>query len=149
MALAHTLLAPLRSLLRRLVNACVETRLIEPSPEALALDPSLPTLYVLPHPALSDTLLLEALCQRHGLPSAGGKCRTHGIELPACLPLPARRRRLWRRGTASPAPFLSALEQLAANPGATCSWCRSAYSGGGPRANGSASGACWPPIAGS
>ena len=118
MVLAHTLLAPVRSLLRRLLDAWVEIRLIEPAPEALALDPALSTLYVLPHPALSDTLLLEALCQRHGLPPASGRRRIDGTELPACLPLPAPRRRLWRRRTAHAAPFLTALELLAADPDA-------------------------------
>ncbi|MGR4069468.1 glycerol-3-phosphate 1-O-acyltransferase PlsB [Billgrantia sp. C5P2] len=112
MALAHTLLAALRAPLKGLIKIWVETRLIEPDPGDLAIDPARPTLYVLPHPALSDALLLEVLCQRHGLPPARGRIRLDGLELPASVALPTRQRRLWRRSRALEAPFHQAFEHL-------------------------------------
>lgn len=112
MALADSLLTLLRAPLRGIIKAWVDTRLIEPDPSDLGLDPSRPTLYVLPHPALSDDLLLEVLCQRHGLPSPKGKVHLPGLELPASMALPVRPR-LWRRGRAFEAPFRQALEYLA------------------------------------
>ncbi|MCG6657639.1 glycerol-3-phosphate 1-O-acyltransferase PlsB [Halomonas campisalis] len=118
MALARALLTPLRAALKRLLGAWVDIRLIEPAPEALALDPAHPTLYVLAHPALSDTLLLERLCQRHGLPSAQGKRRCGSLALPACLALPPRRRRLVRRRAPHRAPFHQAFTYLAEQPDA-------------------------------
>jgi glycerol-3-phosphate O-acyltransferase len=116
MALAHTLLATLRAPLKGLIKAWVETRLIEPNPSDLAIDPTWPMLYVLPHPALSDALLLDVLCQRHGLPPARGSISLDGLELPANVALPIRQRRLWRRARALEAPFRQALEHLAAHP---------------------------------
>ncbi|MGR2737868.1 glycerol-3-phosphate 1-O-acyltransferase PlsB [Billgrantia sp. Q4P2] len=116
MALAHTLLAVLRAPLKGLLKAWVETRLIEPEPKELAIAPSRPTLYVLPHPALSDALLLEVLCQRHGLPPAQGRLDLNGLALPASVALPARQHRLWRRTGALEAPFRQALEHLDTHP---------------------------------
>ncbi|MGQ4878732.1 glycerol-3-phosphate 1-O-acyltransferase PlsB [Billgrantia sp. LNSP4103-1] len=116
MALAHTLLATLRSPLKGFIKAWVEPRLIEPDPSDLAIDTKRPTLYVLPHPALSDALLLEVLCQRHGLPPARGRIQLDGLALPASVALPVRQRRLWRRNRALEAPFRQALEQLATHP---------------------------------
>ncbi|QTP58011.1 glycerol-3-phosphate 1-O-acyltransferase PlsB [Billgrantia antri] len=116
MALTHTLFAALRAPLKGLIKAWVGTRLIEPEPSDLSLDPSLPTLYVLPHPALSDALLLDVLCQRHGLPSARGRIRLQALDLPASVALPVRQRRLWRRSRALEAPFHQALAYLADNP---------------------------------
>ena len=113
MALAHTLLAVLRAPLKGLLKRWVETRLIEPDPSELAIDTSRPTLYVLPRPALSDALLLEILCQRHGLPSAQGLRSLDGLTLPASVALPRSHRRLWRRSRAPEAPFRHALEHLA------------------------------------
>ena len=63
----------LRAPLRRLIELWTEVRLAEPTPDKLALDPQLPTLYVLPRPSLSDALLLDSYCQRHGLPPARGR----------------------------------------------------------------------------
>ncbi|WP_445156839.1 glycerol-3-phosphate 1-O-acyltransferase PlsB [Halomonas sp. E14] len=107
----------LRTPLRRLIKAWVEARHIEPAPQALPLDPSLPVVYVLPHVALSDTLLLETLCERHGLPPARGRHLIGEVALPACLALPAPQRRLWRRGSGLQAPFQEALDQVAQHPG--------------------------------
>ncbi|MFQ3786153.1 glycerol-3-phosphate 1-O-acyltransferase PlsB [Halomonas sp. A29] len=118
MALAHSLLSILRAPLKGLLKAWVETRLIEPEPTELAITPSRPTLYVLPHPALSDALLLEVLCQRHGLPPPQGRLDLDGLTLPASVALPARQRRLWRRTRALEAPFRQALEYLDAHPDA-------------------------------
>ncbi|MCE8016409.1 glycerol-3-phosphate 1-O-acyltransferase PlsB [Halomonas sp. MCCC 1A17488] len=116
MALAQTLLAALHAPWKGLIKAWVETRLIEPDPGDLHLDPAHPTLYVLPHPALSDALLLDVLCQRHGLPPARGRIRLEDRELPASVALPARQRRLWQHRRALEAPFRQALEYLAEHP---------------------------------
>ncbi|MCE8020315.1 glycerol-3-phosphate 1-O-acyltransferase PlsB [Halomonas sp. MCCC 1A11036] len=116
MALAQTLLTLLRAPLKGMIKAWVETRLIEPDPSDLDIDPGLPTLYVLPHPALSDALLLDVLCKRHGLPPARGSIDLNGIELPTSVALPIRQRRLWQRARALEAPFRQALEHLATHP---------------------------------
>jgi glycerol-3-phosphate O-acyltransferase len=113
MALAHTLLSLLRAPLKRFIKAWAETRLIEPEPSELAIDSSRPTIYVLPHPVLSDALLLELLCQHHGLPPAGGDTSLGDFKLPACVALPTHERRLWRRFRTSRAPFQQTLEYLA------------------------------------
>ena len=117
MALLPTLLAALHAPLKRVIVAWVETRLVEPAPKTVAqtIDPALPTIYVLPHPALSDALLLDTLCQRNGLPSAQGKQLLDSIELPACVALPVPKRRLWRRNRPLEAPFRQALEYMAAH----------------------------------
>ncbi|WP_261389553.1 glycerol-3-phosphate 1-O-acyltransferase PlsB [Halomonas denitrificans] len=93
--------------LRRLIKLWTEVRLAEPAP--LQLNPDLPTLYVLPRPALSDVLLLDAYCREHGLPPAHGKLAE--LSLPRCVALPARGSRLWRGRATSVAPFT----QLVAN----------------------------------
>ncbi|PMR76603.1 glycerol-3-phosphate 1-O-acyltransferase PlsB [Billgrantia endophytica] len=116
MALAHTLLSPLRSPLRCLIKTWVDTRLIEPAPRELELDPTLPTLYVLPHPALSDSLLLDVLCQHHGLPPASGRRKIEGIDLPAIVALPATQRRLWHRRAGPKTPLLDVMAYLDARP---------------------------------
>lgn len=116
MAFIRTLLSPLRAPLRRLIAGWVELRLIEPAADELDLDPALPVLYVLPHPALSDALLLESLCRAHGLPSAAGRGHVGEITLPACLALPSPGRRLWRRTSRLEAPFLGLLEQRRGHP---------------------------------
>jgi len=95
------MLGPLRAPLRRLIAAWTEVRLAEPAPDALGLDPRLPTLYVLPRPALSDALLLENYTRRHSLPSAEG--REQGTR--RCLSLPARRFRWWPGRPLPVAPF--------------------------------------------
>ncbi|MFG6176556.1 glycerol-3-phosphate 1-O-acyltransferase PlsB [Halomonas sp. THAF12] len=87
-----------RSPLRRLLAAWVRVRRIEPSPETLDLSSDIPTLYVLPRPALSDALLLESLTERHGLPPAAASHSLGTLDVPALLALPAPRRR--RRPTA-------------------------------------------------
>ncbi|HIX61161.1 MAG TPA: glycerol-3-phosphate 1-O-acyltransferase PlsB, partial [Candidatus Halomonas stercoripullorum] len=114
MVLLRPLLTALHAPLKRFITAWVEARLIEPTPEELAqtLDPTRPTLYVLPHPALSDALLLDVLCQRHGLPPAHGQIQLGGFELPAYVALPAHQRRLWRRKQPHLGPFHQALAYL-------------------------------------
>ncbi|MDZ7854049.1 MAG: glycerol-3-phosphate 1-O-acyltransferase PlsB [Halomonas sp.] len=116
MGLAHMLSGALRAPLKRLMARWAQIRLIEPDPGAFPLEPTLPTLYVLPHPALSDTLLLESLTRHHGLPPAGGRRTIGTISLPASLPLPGQSRRLWRRTRRPEAPFLSLIEQCRLDP---------------------------------
>ncbi|MFC2991173.1 glycerol-3-phosphate 1-O-acyltransferase PlsB [Halomonas tibetensis] len=111
MALRHLLTIPLRALMTWLIAAWVKPRLIEPEPEALALEPSLPVVYVLPRPAISDAYLLASLTRRYGLPLAGGRRRVGQMELAACLALPAPRRRLWRGRPRPEAPFRPLIEQ--------------------------------------
>src|SRR5690554_3589457 len=115
MALLRSLLTALHAPLKRFITAWGEARLIEPAPEELAqtLDPACPTLYVLPHPALSDALLLDVLCQRYGLPSARSRIQLGDVELPAYVALPTQQRRLWRRNRPRLAPFHQALTYLA------------------------------------
>ncbi|WP_021029162.1 glycerol-3-phosphate 1-O-acyltransferase PlsB [Litchfieldella anticariensis] len=105
-----------RAPLRRLIATWVELRLIEPSPERLDLNPECPILYVLPHPALSDTLLLESLCSRRGLPSPTRRLTFGRTTLRACLPLPATSRRFGRRAPPTP-PFTALIEHLTNHPG--------------------------------
>ncbi|MBY5943395.1 glycerol-3-phosphate 1-O-acyltransferase PlsB [Halomonas sp. DP5N14-9] len=95
----------LRAPLRRLIELWTEVRLAEPTPDKLALDPQLPTLYVLPRPSLSDALLLDSYCQRHGLPQARGRLALPDSNLPRCVALPARRFRLWPGQATGVAPF--------------------------------------------
>jgi glycerol-3-phosphate O-acyltransferase len=111
MALRHQLTTPLRALMTRLLAAWVRPRLIEPAPDALTLEPSLPVVYVLPRPAASDAWLLASLTRRHGLPLAAGRRRVGEVTLPACLALPAQRRHLWRRQSRPEAPFRALIEQ--------------------------------------
>ncbi|MBB3190625.1 glycerol-3-phosphate 1-O-acyltransferase PlsB [Halomonas cerina] len=115
MAPARTLRTLLRVPLKRLLAAWVEIRLIEPSPETLDLDPALPTLYVLPRAALSDTLLLETLTRRHGLPGASGRRPLGGREIDACLALPSPARRRWRWAFRPRSPFLPLIEACRAS----------------------------------
>ncbi|MBZ9559257.1 MULTISPECIES: glycerol-3-phosphate 1-O-acyltransferase PlsB [unclassified Modicisalibacter] len=115
MALLNSLLHPLRVVLRRLLAAWVELRLIEPAPERLGLDPTRPTLYVLPHPALSDRLLLEIICRRHGLPAPEARWRVGNVTRRGCLALPSHKRRLWRRRSPD-APFGELIDALAEHP---------------------------------
>ncbi|UYG08435.1 glycerol-3-phosphate 1-O-acyltransferase PlsB [Halomonas sp. M4R1S46] len=91
--------------LRRLLTAWVQVRRIEPAPEALGLDPALPTVYVLPRSSLSDALLLESLAHRHGLPPADARQRLGEHEVRTRLALPSLRRRLWPRRPHGGAPF--------------------------------------------
>ncbi|MBE0488823.1 MAG: glycerol-3-phosphate 1-O-acyltransferase PlsB [Halomonas sp.] len=100
----------------QLIAAWVRPRLIEPAPDALALEPSLPVVFVLPRPAASDAWLLASLTRRHGLPLAAGRRRVGEVTLPACVALPAQRRRLWRRQSRPEAPFRALIEQRLANP---------------------------------
>ncbi|APX92039.1 glycerol-3-phosphate 1-O-acyltransferase [Halomonas sp. 1513] len=100
----------LRHPLRWLLSRWVEVRLIEPEPASLALDPALPTLYVLPHPARSDAALLGELCRQHGLPDADATLTLAGRPHPGRVSLGPRRRRL--RRTRYPAPFVEALQHL-------------------------------------
>ncbi|QJQ96784.1 MULTISPECIES: glycerol-3-phosphate 1-O-acyltransferase PlsB [Halomonadaceae] len=100
---------------RRLISVWVEPRLIEPEPQELALCPTLPTLYVLPHPAFSDAVLLAELCARHGLPSPDEPLVLAGTAQRALLALPHGGRRLWP-GAAPRAPFMPLIEFLSAHP---------------------------------
>jgi glycerol-3-phosphate O-acyltransferase len=111
MALLHTLSTPLRALMTRLIAAWVRPRLIEPAPEALDLDPTLPVLYVLPRPAASDAWLLASLTRRHGLPAAVGRRQVGEVSAAACLALPLPRRRPWQRRARAEAPFRALIEQ--------------------------------------
>ncbi|MDR9438861.1 MAG: glycerol-3-phosphate 1-O-acyltransferase PlsB [Halomonas sp.] len=114
MSLACMLSGALRAPLERLMARWARIRLLEP--EVLPLEPTLPTLYVLPHPALSDTLLLASLTRNHGLPTAGGQRTIGAVTLPATLPLPVSRSRPWRRTRRPEAPFLSLIEQCHQDP---------------------------------
>ncbi|WP_372613076.1 1-acyl-sn-glycerol-3-phosphate acyltransferase [Halomonas sp.] len=107
---------PFRLLLQRLIAAWVEVRLIEPVPAELELDPDVPVLYVLPHPALTDSLLLASLTRRCGLPPSTGTTRIGTISLPTCLALPSPGRRLWKRRSRLEAPFLALIEQRRRDP---------------------------------
>lgn len=112
MALLHPLKTLLHAPMTRLIAAWVRPRLIEPEPSELGLAPDLPVLYVLPRPALSDAWLLAALTERHALPRAAGRRRIGALRPPACLALPATRRRLWPRAARVEAPFRALIEQL-------------------------------------
>ncbi len=110
------LLNPLRIALRRLLAAWTELRLVEPAPERLNLDPNRPTLYVLPHPALSDRLLLADFCRRQGLPDPERRWQLGSLTLPGCLALPVHKRRLWPRRRPRPSPLAKVIDALAAAP---------------------------------
>lgn len=99
---------PFRAPLRRLLSAWAEVRLAEPSAAELQLDPSLPTIYVLARPALSDALLLESYTQSseppiaHSLeqnvpqmPPSRGRLMIGQIDISRCVSLPARGLRWW------------------------------------------------------
>src|SRR5690554_7193570 len=116
MAWRHVMTSPLRALMSRLLGRWTAPRLIEPAPDALELEPSLPVLYVLPGQAMSDAWLLDALARRHGLPRAGGHRRVGELSLDACLALPSPRREPWRRRARPTAPFQALIEQRLANP---------------------------------
>ncbi len=116
MGLARTLTGALRAPLQGLMARWARVRLIEPAPEALPLEPTLPTLYVLPHPALSDSLLLASLTRAHDLPTARGWRTVGAVTLPATLPLPIPGRRMWRRTRRPEAPFLPLIEQCRQAP---------------------------------
>ena len=114
MAVLHTLLTPLRGLCRALLGRLLEYRHVEA--QATPLDPTRPTIYVLPHPALSDTLALELMTHREGLPRARGHIDLGGARLPACVALPRLSRGLTQvRGRRSLA-LDSLLEQLVEHP---------------------------------
>ncbi|MEC9482757.1 MAG: glycerol-3-phosphate 1-O-acyltransferase PlsB, partial [Halomonas sp.] len=68
--------------------------------------------YVLPHPALSDSLLLEDFCARHGLPAPGGRIHLGQTSLKGCLALPRPGRRLWGRLPRARAPFAALADEL-------------------------------------
>ncbi|ERS86044.1 hypothetical protein Q671_09465 [Halomonas sp. PBN3] len=112
----HSLTAPLRASMSRLLDAWVRPRLIESAPHALALDPDQAVVYVLPRPALSDTWLLAALTRRHGLPLAAGSVRLGERRLPGVLALPATRRRLLGGKARTRPPFQALVEALEADP---------------------------------
>jgi len=116
MGLARMLAGALRAPLERLMARWVHIKLIEPDPEELPLEATLPTLYVLPHPALSDTLLLASLTRTHGLPAASGRQTIGEVKLPATLALAGSRRRLWGRKEQPATPFLSLIEQCYRTP---------------------------------
>lgn len=115
-ALLTSLLQPLRAPLRKLLATWVDLRLVEPDPQSLELDPGKPTLYILPHPALSDSLLLETFCARNGLPSPGERLHLGRSQSKACLPLPRLRRRLWGHLPQRRAPFASLVSELEHHP---------------------------------
>lgn len=116
MAWLTSLLHPLRTPLQRLLTAWVELRLVEPDPQTLALDPAHPTLYVLPHPALSDNLLLDDFCQRHGLPSPSARLQLGGLATQSCMALPKQGRRLWGSLPNRRAPFATLVATLERHP---------------------------------
>ncbi|WP_148253494.1 glycerol-3-phosphate 1-O-acyltransferase PlsB [Aidingimonas lacisalsi] len=82
-----------RTLLRRLLAAWVKPRRIEPATHKLSLDPHAMTFYVLPSPALSDALLLDSLCRRHGLPPARHVHDLNTRRADTCFALTHRSRR--------------------------------------------------------
>ncbi|SDF83868.1 glycerol-3-phosphate acyltransferase [Onishia taeanensis] len=104
-ALASLVRRPVRALIR----AWVEVRLIEPDPASLGLSPTAMTIYVLPHPALTDRLLLETLCARSELPEPNQPLSEQQPALSRCVSLPGRRRK-------AQAPFLGYLEWLHGHP---------------------------------
>lgn len=106
-----SLFHPLRSPLRHLLAAWTDVRLSEPAPEALGLDTTLPTIYVLPRPALSDALLLEAFTHQHHLPSAKGRLDLDGLSVPCCMALPAPRSRWWPGSKVEDTPFAELIER--------------------------------------
>lgn len=116
MGLARMLTGALRAPLERLMARWVHIKLIEPDPQVLPLEATLPTLYVLPHPALSDTLLLASLTRTHGLPAASGRQTIGEVKLPATLALAGSRRRLWRRKEQPASPLVSLIEQCHRTP---------------------------------
>ncbi|ERL49971.1 hypothetical protein BJB45_02270 [Halomonas huangheensis] len=101
-----------RAPLRHLLSAWTEIRLAEPEVADLHLDPSLPTIYVLPRPALSDALLLENYTRQHQMPAAEGRLSVDQVSVARCVALPARRLRRWPGRPAVVAPFT---ELIAAN----------------------------------
>ncbi|SFH91987.1 glycerol-3-phosphate 1-O-acyltransferase PlsB [Modicisalibacter xianhensis] len=111
------LLQPLRSPFRKLLARWVDLRLVEPDPQTLGLHPDITTLYVLPHAALSDSLLLEAFCARHNLPPPDARLHLASQPLKACVPLPRPGRRLWGRLPPAPAPFAGLIDDLEQFPG--------------------------------
>ncbi len=110
------MLTPFRRLLERLIAAWVEVRLIEPVPAELELDPDVPVIYVLPGPALTDSLLLASLTRRRGLPPSAGTTRVGTLTLPTCLALPSAGRRLWKRHSRLDAPFVALIDQRRRDP---------------------------------
>ncbi|WP_192035286.1 glycerol-3-phosphate 1-O-acyltransferase PlsB [Halomonas sp. YLGW01] len=93
--------------LRALIRAWVRVRLTEPSPASLVLSSTATTVYVLPHPALSDRLLLESLCASRGLPEAARSPDAPALR--RIIALPGRRQQ-------GQAPFLDSLAWLHAHP---------------------------------
>ncbi|MEQ6916995.1 hypothetical protein [Halomonas aquatica] len=116
MDLVRMLSGALSKPFKQLMVRWIQVRLIEPSPDDLALEPTLPILYVLAHPALSDTLLLDSLTRAHGLPPASGRRNVGEVSVPACLALPSPGRGLWRRGRQPTAPLQSLIEQYHLDP---------------------------------
>ena len=104
-ALASLLRRPVRALIR----VWVEVRLTEPDPASLGLSATATTIYVLPHPALSDRLLLETLCARSKLPAPNPPLDEQHPAPSRCVSLPGRRRK-------AQAPFLGYLEWLHDHP---------------------------------
>ena len=94
-----------RAPLRRLLSAWTDVRLAEPDPAELHLDPSLPTIYVLPRPALSDALLVENYTRRRPMPSSLGRLIVGQTSVARCVTLPARRSRWWPGRPQPVAPF--------------------------------------------
>ena len=111
-----SLLQPLRPPLRKLLARWVDLRLVEPAPHALGLDPTKPTLYVLSHAALSDSLLLEDFCVRHDLPPPDARLHLGSQALKACVALPRPGRRLWGRLPPAHAPFAALIDELEQRP---------------------------------
>lgn len=112
-----SLLQSLRAPWRYLLALWADLRLVEPEPHQLGLDPNKPTLYVLPHPALSDSLLLETFCQQHGLPSPSERLQWGAICLnKRYIALPRLGRRLWGRLPRRHPIFAELVAELEKNP---------------------------------
>ncbi|WP_110686852.1 glycerol-3-phosphate 1-O-acyltransferase PlsB [Salinicola aestuarinus] len=74
----------------RALDGWLDFRLIEPEPPRVEAE--LPTVYVMPHPALSDEVAVSQLTQRLGLPDASCPVTIGDITLPGCIALPDPRR---------------------------------------------------------
>ena len=116
MALLTSLLHSLRTPIRRLLAAWAELRLVEPDPHTLNLDPTRATLYVLAHPALSDSLLLDDFCQRHDLPTPDARLQLGSLTTNSCMALPKQGRRLWGRLPRKRSPFAALVTALGQHP---------------------------------
>ncbi|SHE57865.1 glycerol-3-phosphate acyltransferase [Modicisalibacter ilicicola DSM 19980] len=110
------LLTPLRAPLRRLLAWWTDLRLVEPAPHMLDYGHDTPIIYVFPKPALTDTLLLETFCRRHGLPLPSARLHLGSHSLKCSLALSPSKRRLWRGSPRKRAPFAEIVSLLETAP---------------------------------